>query len=81
MTAPISPAVCIASPFRMISPFFAEREEAPIKAIGIASPNAQGHAITSVATKTKRLCERASAFALTQGIAFSKEVNIGLKAS
>ncbi len=50
----------MASAFRMINPFREALPTPTMSAMGVASPRAQGHAITTVATKTKIAMERLS---------------------
>ncbi len=66
-TIPTSFAVWIASAFRIISPFLEAAPVPVIRAIGVASPKAQGQAMTMVDMKPKMARERGSLTVVTHG--------------
>ncbi len=60
-------SVCRAAPWRISTPFSAPIPLPTIRAVGVASPRAQGHAMTREATKADKARVMIPRFGLTQG--------------
>ncbi len=76
-TTAISLVVWMASAFLIRRPRFEASPVPATRAMGVASPRAQGQAMTIVATKTKTLKETALSVSRTQGIRSLKEDTTG----
>ncbi len=63
----ISFRVCRAAPWRISTPFSAPMPLPTMRAVGVASPRAQGHAITRVETNAEMASVTIPRFGLTHG--------------